>query len=380
MTPARYGMFRSSGFKVRLQVCTDASIIVHCAGIEMGQGLHTKVAQVISSKLKTLTGVDSVAMDTIRFTNNSTLAQDAQPGTGGSTGSELSCFAAEDACVKLAATLKPFKKKSMTTWKELVAASLEFKILGVLLDPPNLEADGFYKMPLVDLAYETFGVAMCEMEIDTLTGESRVLAAHLLFDAGPSFNPAVDIGQVEGSFIMGMGQILTEGMRFDRETGAVLTDNTWTYKPPIASDVPEEFIVELVDMEGQRVDTNAAHMQNTLYSTMGAVGVTGKTTSVDKKLKSAKATGEPPLLLCLSVHAALRAAITAARGGTPAKFDKLPTPTERGSAEFVLPIPATPPVVAALCNPSAFDSKHTSPDFPYPPEAEEPEKSSCSLM
>lgn len=375
MTPARYGMFRSSGMKCRIQVSNDASITVHCAGTEMGQGLHTKVAQVISWKLKQLTGVEDVAVSLIRFANNSTIAQVSQPLTGGSTGSELSCFAAEDACVKLAAILTPFKTKTVTTWVDLVEASNKKKILNILPDPPCLEAAGYYKMPMSDLAYETFGVAMSEVEIDAITGESRILASHMMFDIGPSMSPAIDIGQMEGCFIMGVGQILTEGVVFDQKTGHNLTDNTWTYKPPICSDVPEEFTVELVDFEKERIDSTGAVMQNGMFKAMPTF-LTGKTTQCDKHIRSAKATGEPPLLLSLSVHSALRNAIIAARSGTACKFEKGNANRERGTAEFVLPLPATAPIVAALC---AADAKYVPDEYPHEFTEEAPETSSCAI-
>merc|ERR1719183_228412 len=110
------------------------------------------------------------------------------------------------------------------------------------------------KMP-TDLQYETFGVACSEVELDVLTGESRVLKTHIAFDMGTSYNPMIDMGQLEGSFIMGMGHVLQEGMDYDKTTGKCLTDNTWSYKPPIACDIPEKFDCDFVDFRSKRKET-----------------------------------------------------------------------------------------------------------------------------
>ena len=94
--------------------------------------------------------------------------------------------------------------------------------------------------------YNIWGLALTEVELDVLTGETRVVRADLVEDAGLSTSPAVDIGQVEGAFVMGLGLWTSEEMRYDRETGELLTRNTWEYKPPAAKDIPQDFRVTLL--------------------------------------------------------------------------------------------------------------------------------------
>jgi len=149
----------------------------------------------------------------------------------------------------------------------------------------------------------------------------------------------VDMGQMEGCFIMGMGHLLNEGMEYDPTTGKCLTDNTWSYKPPIACDIPEVFNCDLVDLEKDRMNNSVSHcFGGLLASLMGCLGVPWKPSKLPRPYKSAKLVGEPPLLLASSVHSAHAAALVAARG------EKLPNHT--------LPIPAKPfvtlPLLAAL--------------------------------
>jgi len=360
ITPAKYGMFRFSGMTARIQVFKDSSIIVNVAGSELGQGLHTKVAQVIAHQLSSGLGVP-VPMDAIHFGDNSshTLVNSAM--TGGSTTSEAACFAAEEACQKMVEQLKA-KAKGKTKWKEVIDASFDEKLLGVLPVPPNLEFAGQFRCPLQELQYETFGVALSEVEVDAHTGETRIIASHLLFDCGPSLNPAIDIGQMEGAFIMGLGQILQEGLTYDPETGANLSDNTWTYKPPIATDIPESFIVELVDLEGKREETSGHTWQKRMMAGLTAAGQAGRVTTGNRKYRSSKAIGEPPVLLSVSIYAAIQEAVRAFRQGP----------------EFSMPSPVSAPVLhGVLHGAKEFDVK------PYPfdltPEVQE-EGKGCSVQ
>merc|ERR1712166_1171791 len=173
------------------------------------------------------------------------------------------------------------------------------------------------------------GVACSEVELDVLTGESRVLNTHIAFDMGTSYNPMIDMGQLEGAFIMGMGHVLQEGMDY-KATGKCLTDNTWTYKPPIACDIPEEFNCDFVDLRSKRKNAGAVHgcMMGCLGGILGCLGKPWKASKLDNKYKSAKAIGEPPLLLAQSVHPAHHAAIVAARGGQALPDHNLPIPAK----------------------------------------------------
>ena len=129
-----------------------------------------------------------------------------------------------------------------------------------------------------------WGVTVSEVEVDILTGEHRVVRADILNDAGLSTNPSVDIGQVEGAFIMGLGLWTSEEIKFDPMTGELLTKNTWEYKPPAAKDIPEDFRVELL-----------------------------KNARNPNRVHSSKATGEPAILMSISILFALRNALNSTR-------------------------------------------------------------------
>jgi len=153
---------------------------------------------------------------------------------------------------------------------------------------------------------------MTVVEIDVLTGEVEVLRTDILYDAGKSLSPLVDLGQVEGAFIIGLGHFLTEALEYDAKTGALKTFDTWEYKPPCSTDIPIEWNVTL------QANVPAPH---------GFLG--------------SKATGEPPLLLANSVFFAVKRAIMASRKdeGTP-----------KALGWFPLSAPATPPQIQQLCN------------------------------
>jgi len=177
-----------------------------------------------------------------------------------------------------------------------------------------------------EMMYETYGVAASEVELDVLTGEWRILMAHLLFDIGMSYNPTIDIGQMEGAFIMGVGQVQNEGVDFDKATGRLLTDNTWTYKPPIACDIPEHFTVELVDGRKDRVNNPVVSAVMALLTPiLGCCAIPWKPTKTKKIYKSAKGIGEPPLLLASAVQSAVYEAMVAAVGA-PLPDHSLPIP------------------------------------------------------
>jgi len=145
------------------------------------------------------------------------------------------------------------------------------------------------------------------VEIDVLTGESNIIKSELVYDCGKSLNPAIDIGQVEGAYVFGVGALLHEIEELDKE-GKLISDGTWVYKPPGVKDIPQEFNVELYQNE-----------------------------KFDKGILSSKSSGEPPLVLAVSVAMAIRVAIGAARA-------------EVGNKDwFRLNVPLTPDVIQAAC-------------------------------
>eukprot|EP00294_Goniomonas_avonlea_P015192 CAMPEP_0114552482 /NCGR_PEP_ID=MMETSP0114-20121206/7146_1 /TAXON_ID=31324 /ORGANISM="Goniomonas sp, Strain m" /LENGTH=1343 /DNA_ID=CAMNT_0001737357 /DNA_START=87 /DNA_END=4118 /DNA_ORIENTATION=- len=314
MTPAKYGLFRMPGMSAKVDIFTDGSVQVSTGGAEIGQGLSTKVAQVVCATFGAL-GVQP-ELDSLRFVDFTTEVTPNAAGAGGSTTSEMACFAVEEACNVLVARLRPAFKKARkaskigVTWTSLIAAAFKSPVPGSVFDGT---AFGFYLPPVKDIPYETFGAATSEVEIDCLTGETKVLATHLMFNSGPSINPAIDVGQVEGAFVMGLGQMLLEEVRFDSTTGALATTNTWDYKPPTAGDIPENFHVYLVDLHAQASHGLWGWILWALSGMLAFFGLPYKPSKGRPEYRSSKATGEPPMLMSYSIVAALRQAMAAAR-------------------------------------------------------------------
>jgi xanthine dehydrogenase large subunit len=176
----------------------------------------------------------------------------------------------------------------------------------VTTSPPSWRSDGFYRTPKIHydkttltgrpFYYFSYGAACTEVAIDTLTGESRVLAVDILHDVGTSINPALDIGQIEGGFIQGMGWLTTEELVWNAD-GKLATHAPSTYKIPATGDLPARLRIDLWP-EPNREDNVAG----------------------------SKAVGEPPFMLALSVFEALRDAVAAARPGQPVALDAPATP------------------------------------------------------
>lgn len=133
-------------------------------------------------------------------------------------------------------------------------------------------------------AYSVYGCSCAEVEVDLLTGNFIFTRVDILEDVGKSLSPSIDIGQIEGAFMMGVGYYTCENLVYDRITGRLLTDRTWTYKPPGAKDIPVDFRVTF------------------LKNSVNNVGIFGS-----------KATGEPAFTLACCVLFALRHALTSAR-------------------------------------------------------------------
>lgn len=341
ITPARYGMMVMPGHSARMDIFKDGSIQIAVSGMEIGQGLHTKVGQAVTTALARGLGGIAPPLTAIRFLESSSEATPKGGITGGSSTSEVCMYASILCAEQLIAKLKPGMKAVKTlkdekksthpthsAWYDLVEGLFSLKFNGMVPLPQNLTAQAVHQPSISTMKYETYGLAATEIELDVLTGETRVLKSQLMFDIGKSFNPMVDVGQVEGSFIMGMGQHMNETVEFDKSTGKLLTDNTWTYKPPIACDVPETFNVDLVDMSAHRVDPCCfMGLVKCMSGIMSCLNVPWKVSQPGVVYRSAKAVGEPPLLLAASVQSAHHAAIVAARG-TVLKDNYLPIPAK----------------------------------------------------
>ncbi|MEX3941147.1 xanthine dehydrogenase molybdopterin binding subunit [Paraburkholderia sp. BR10937] len=301
LTPVKFGIafnvthFNQAGALVHIY--TDGSVLVNHGGTEMGQGLNTKVAQVVAHELGIEFGrVRVSATDTSKVANTS--------ATAASTGTDLNGKAAQDAARQLRQRLAAL---AATTYGkgEISAAEVGFAndsvIVGETIVPfetlvskaylarVQLWSDGFYTTPKLywDQAtlrgrpfyYYSYGAAVSEVVIDTLTGEMRVLRADALHDVGASLNPALDVGQVEGGFIQGMGWLTTEELWW-RPDGKLMTHAPSTYKIPTVNDTPAEFNVRLF-----------------------------KNRNAEDSIHRSKAVGEPPLLLPFSVFFAIRDAV-----------------------------------------------------------------------
>ncbi len=300
-TPVKFGIsfnvahLNQAGALVH--VYTDGSVLVNHGGTEMGQGLNTKVAQVVAHELGLpLSAVRCSATDTSKVANTS--------ATAASTGSDLNGKAAQDAARKIKTRLAAFAAERFGCAAELVAfeggqvsgggQSLSFHdlVAAAYLKRVQLWSDGFYATPGLHwdktrlqghpFYYYAWGGAVCEALVDTLTGESRITRADLLHDVGSSLNPAIDIGQIEGGFVQGMGWLTMEELVWHPKTGMLTTHAPSTYKIPTANDCPPELNVELFGV---------ANASETIHRS--------------------KAVGEPPLLLGFAALLAIKDACAA---------------------------------------------------------------------
>lgn len=232
---------------------TDGSVLVTHGGTEMGQGLHTKVQQVVARALCIPVGdvhVEETATDKVANT----------PPTAASMATELVAMAALDACNQLVERLKPLKKKEDEPFSVLVRRAFYARV--------DTSAHGYYKVKTTCEDYDfdkvlgpgetnadrgcpynfyTCGVACTEVQVDTMTGHSKVVRADLVMDLGAPINPGIDIGQIEGAYVQGYGMYMLEELK--HENGHLMTDSPTSYKIPSADDAPLDFRVTLVEQE-----------------------------------------------------------------------------------------------------------------------------------
>uniref|UniRef100_A0A671Q7S7 Xanthine dehydrogenase/oxidase n=1 Tax=Sinocyclocheilus anshuiensis TaxID=1608454 RepID=A0A671Q7S7_9TELE len=293
--PTKFGIsFTAAGALVL--VYSDGSVLLTHGGTEMGQGLHTKMVQVASKTL-------GIPCSKIHITETSTNTVPNTSPTAASASSDLNGMAIYNACQTLLQRLQPYKDKNLKgCWEDWVKAAY--------FDRVNLSANGFYKTPDLGYDFETnsgrpfnyfsYGVAVSEVEIDCLTGSHKNLHTCIVMDVGKSLNPALDIGQVEGGFMQGLGLFTLEELRYSPD-GYLYTRGPGMYKIPAFGDIPIELKVSLL-----------------------------RDTPNEKAIFSSKAVGEPPLFLAASVFYAIKDAITAARAESnltgPFRLDSPATP------------------------------------------------------
>ncbi|XP_034409309.1 xanthine dehydrogenase/oxidase isoform X5 [Cyclopterus lumpus] len=283
IVPTKFGISFTAAFLNQagalVHVYTDGSVLLTHGGTEMGQGLHTKMVQVASRVL-------GIPCSKIHISETSTNTVPNTSPTAASASSDLNGAAVQNACEILVKRLEPYKiKDPKGSWEDWVRAAY--------FDRVNLSANGFYKTP--DLGYDfesnsgrvfnyfTSGVACSEVEVDCLTGSHKNLSSTIVMDVGHSLNPAIDIGQVEGAFMQGLGLFTMEELCYSPQ-GVLLTRGPGSYKIPAFGDIPTQLTVSLL-----------------------------RDAPNDKAIYASKAVGEPPLFLASANFYAIKDAVAAAR-------------------------------------------------------------------
>lgn len=300
LTPVKFGIsftvqhLNQAGALVHIY--TDGTIHLNHGGTEMGQGLFTKIAQIVAEEFQ-------VDVDTVGVSATRTDKVPNTSPTAASSGTDLNGKAAQAAAKILKARLIAFACEKYNVGEAEVSFKNNQVLVGAetfsfaelvqqaYMGRVSLSSTGYYKTPKIhfDRAtgkgrpffYYSTGAAVSEVLIDTLTGEYKLLRADILHDVGHSLNPAIDIGQIEGAFIQGMGWLTTEELVWN-DQGRLLSNNPATYKIPAISDTPSDFRVDLVPDDPNR--------EQTIYNS--------------------KAVGEPPFMLGISVWSALKDAIS----------------------------------------------------------------------
>ena len=317
LTPVKFGIsftvahLNQAGALVHIY--HDGTIHLNHGGTEMGQGLMTKLAQIVAEEFQ-------VDLDVIIINATRTDKVPNTSPTAASSGTDINGMAVLNAVRKLKRRLEVFVHEVYgATPDEIVFESNKVKIANktisfkefikqAYLARTALSATGFYKTPEIHydrvkakgqpFFYYANGVAITEVAVDILTGESKTLRTDILHDAGKSINPAIDIGQIEGGYVQGLGWLTSEELKWD-EQGRLTSANPATYKIPTANDVPEIFNVELLE--------DTPNVANTIFHS--------------------KAVGEPPLMLAISAWCAIRDAIrSVANKGETIELDAPATP------------------------------------------------------
>lgn len=300
LTPVKFGIsFTATHLNqagALLHVYTDGSAMINHGGTEMGQGLYTKVAQVVAEILQ-------IDVDKVKITATRTDKVPNTSPTAASSGSDLNGKAAEAAAKTIKERLIAFAAAHFDVDEDAVvflpnrvrvgAEEMAFKDLvqAAYMNRVSLSSTGYYRTPKIhyDAAtlsgrpfyYFAYGASVSEVVIDTLTGENKVVAVDILHDAGKSLNPDIDKGQIEGGFIQGMGWLTTEELYFDAQ-GVLKTHAPSTYKIPACSDRPEIFNMEIFE--------DGINVEDTIFKS--------------------KAVGEPPLMLAISALSAIADAVS----------------------------------------------------------------------
>lgn len=317
LTPVKFGIsFTTTHLNqagALVNVYADGSVLLNHGGTEMGQGLMVKVAQIVAD-------VFAIPLDQVRITSTRTDKVPNTSATAASSGADLNGMAAYNAAETIRRRLAEFAATKFGGEVDEVRFTPQGVMIGAEtirfadlcrmahIGRVSLSSTGYYATPKIayDRAshtgrpfyYFAYGAAVSEVVVDTLTGEHKVLAVDILHDVGRSLNPAIDLGQIEGGFIQGMGWLTTEELVFDAK-GRLLTHAPSTYKIPTASDRPRRMDIRLW-AQGRNAEPT---------------------------IHRSKAVGEPPFMLAISVFSALTQAVSAAAPGRGlARLDAPATP------------------------------------------------------
>ncbi|GLD63306.1 aldehyde oxidase [Lates japonicus] len=300
LIPIKYGIAFAESFlnqaAALVHIYKDGSVLVNHGGTEMGQGIHTKMQQVASRELH-------IPSSKIYISETSTNTVPNTCPSAASFGTDANGMAVKNACQTLYQRLEPMRQKDPKgSWESWVRAAFFEKI--------SLSATGFHRGPDLYMdwdkmegqpyAYFTFGACCCEVELDCLTGDYRTVKTDIVVDIGRSLNPSVDIGQIEGAFMQGLGLYTLEELKFS-PSGLLYTRGPSQYKIPAVCDMPLRFNVYLL---------SDSHNPHAIYSSKGI--------------------GEPVLFLGSSVFFAIKDAVAAARSESglvgPFSLDSPATP------------------------------------------------------
>ena len=318
-SPVKFGISFTTTFLNQagalVHVYKDGSIYLNHGGTEMGQGLFIKVAQVVAESL----GVD---VERVKSSATSTQKVPNTSATAASSGSDINGMAAQVASFRIKASLTTFASQHFTVPESEIDFSDDVVTIGdqtmpfsdfinlAYLNRVELFSNGFYKTPKIHydpktakgrpFYYYAYGACVSEVVMDTLTGEYKVIAADILHDVGASINPAIDLGQIVGGFIQGMGWLCMEELKWN-DAGALLTRGPSTYKIPSIGDLPKRFNV--------KIKPDTSNHEATIFKS--------------------KAVGEPPFMLSISVWLAIKNAIhnatdkQAVQLSAPATFEQV---------------------------------------------------------
>ncbi|MFL2896426.1 MAG: xanthine dehydrogenase molybdopterin binding subunit [Candidatus Pelagibacter sp.] len=322
ITPVKFGIsfttlhLNQAGALVHIY--TDGSIYLNHGGIEMGQGTHTKIAQLVSHSL-------GLSFEKVKISSTNTSKVPNTSASAASSTTDLNGAAALNAVNKIKNNLETFIKSKYKIFynkepiykdEQIIFGNRTFNFFKIIkeayLNRVSLSSTGFYKTPKIKFNKEKFlgrpflyfcyGASVSEVTIDTLTGENIVDRVDILHDAGKPINPALEIGQIEGGFIQGQGWLTIEEVKW-KANGQITTFSPSTYKIPAVSDMPKKFNVEIYK--------------------------DGK--NKEKVVNKAKTTGEPPLMLAMSVFYAIKDAIASVEN-----YKKIPSINAPATPEKIL--------------------------------------------